>query len=74
MSIYNKIVLNGQTLIDLSNDTVDSSDDIVEGLVGHLNNGTSVTGTASGGGGGSNSGGVKFIDYDGTVLHTYSAA
>ncbi len=77
MSIYNKIVFNGQTLIDLSNDTVDSSDDIVEGLVGHLNNGTSVTGTASGGGGGgggSASDAVRFIDYDGTILHTYSAA
>ena len=74
MPTYNKIVLNGQTLIDLSNDTVDSSDDIANGLVGHLNDGTSVTGTASGGGGGSLSDAVRFIDYDGTILHAYSAA
>lgn len=46
MSVYNKIVLNGRTLMDLSNDTVDSSDDIAEGLVGHLNDGSSITGTA----------------------------
>ena len=45
MSIYNKIVLNGKTLIDLSNDTVDSSGDIGEGLVGHLNNGNTATGS-----------------------------
>ena len=47
----NKIALDGTTLIDLSTDTVASSDDIVQGKVGHLNDGTVVTGTASGGGG-----------------------
>lgn len=47
----NKIALDGTTLIDLSTDTVASSDDIVQGKVGHLNDGTVVTGTASSGGG-----------------------
>ena len=47
----NKIALDGATLIDLSTDTVASSDDIVQGKVGHLNDGTVVTGTAATGGG-----------------------
>ena len=46
-----KIQLDGTTLIDLSTDTVASSDDIVSGKIGHLNDGTVVTGTASTGGG-----------------------
>lgn len=47
----NKIALDGTTLIDLSTDTVASSDDIVQGKIGHLNDGSVVTGTASSGGG-----------------------
>lgn len=47
----NKLALDGTTLIDLSTDTVASSDDIVSGKIGHLNDGTVVTGTASPGGG-----------------------
>ena len=74
MSIYNKITLNGTTLIDLSTDTVAVADDIASGKVGHLNTGATATGTHSGGGGGgSASDAVRFIDYDGTILHTYSA-
>lgn len=46
-----KIQLDGTTLIDLSTDTVASSDDIVQGKVGHLNDGSVVTGTAQTGGG-----------------------
>lgn len=40
-----KLVLNSDTQIDLTTDTVASSDHIMEGYVGHLRNGTSVTGT-----------------------------
>lgn len=47
----NKVTFNGQTLIDLSGDTVASAADIVAGKIGHLRDGTQVTGTASGGGG-----------------------
>lgn len=39
MPIYNKITLNGTTLIDLSTDTVAVADDIASGKVGHLNTG-----------------------------------
>ena len=49
-TVYNKVTANGQTLIDLSNDTVTSADHIVAGYVGHLADGTQVTGTGSGGG------------------------
>ena len=45
----NKVVYGNQTLIDLTTDTVASSDDILAGKVGHLRDGTVVTGTASGG-------------------------
>lgn len=47
----NKVIYNGSTLIDLSTDTVSSAADIVSGKIGHLRDGTRVTGTASGGGG-----------------------
>ena len=46
---YNKVTANGQTLIDLSSDTVTSSDHILSGYVGHLADGTQVTGTGVGG-------------------------
>ncbi len=46
----NKVVYNNNTLIDLSTDTVSSAADIVAGKIGHLRDGTQVTGTASGGG------------------------
>lgn len=45
----NKVIYGNQTIIDLSTDTVASSDDILAGKVGHLRDGTVVTGTASGG-------------------------
>ena len=46
-TIYNKITINNDTLIDLSQDTVTSAAHIVSGHVGHLADGTQVTGTAS---------------------------
>lgn len=52
-TVYNKVTANGQTLIDLSQDTVTSASHILQGYVGHLADGTQVTGTGSGGGGGS---------------------
>lgn len=48
----NKVVYHNNTLIDLSGDTVASAADIVAGKIGHLRDGSQVTGTASGGGGG----------------------
>lgn len=46
----NKIVYGGEVLLDLSTDTVSSSDHIMRGYVGHLRDGTQVTGTGQGGG------------------------
>ena len=46
----NKIVYGGEVLLDLSTDTVSSSDHIMSGYVGHLRDGTQVTGTGQGGG------------------------
>ena len=47
----NKVVYNGTTLIDLSQDTVTSASHILKGYVGHLADGTQVTGTAESGSG-----------------------
>ncbi len=47
----NKVVLsNGTMLIDLSTDTVTSAEHIMAGYIGHLADGTVVTGTGQGGG------------------------
>lgn len=45
----NKVQYGNNTLIDLSQDTVSSAADIVSGKVGHLRDGTRVTGTGGGG-------------------------
>lgn len=50
-TIYNKVTANGTTLIDLSQDTVTSASHILSGYVGHLADGTQVTGTGSSGSG-----------------------
>lgn len=44
---YNKIIYGGDTLIDLTSDTVTSAAHIMQGHVGHLANGTQVTGTGT---------------------------
>ena len=45
----NKIVYNGNTLIDLSQDTVSDPSHIMAGYIGHLRDGSQVTGTGQGG-------------------------
>ena len=47
-TVYNKVTANGTTLIDLSQDTVASASHIRSGYIGHLNDGTQVTGSYSG--------------------------
>ena len=49
----NKVVLSGETLIDLTSDTVTAAD-VASGKTFHLPNGEQATGTASGGSSGSN--------------------
>lgn len=72
-TVYNKVTLNGTTLIDLSEDTVTSAEDIRYDKVGHLADGTQVTGT-----GGmvipSTLKDVVFVDYDGEIVAEYSAS
>ena len=50
MTTYNKVTIDGTTLMDLSQDTVASASHIRSGYIGHLNDGTQVTGSYSGGG------------------------
>ena len=45
---FSKIILNGTDQIDLTQDTVASASHIRQGYVGHLNDGTQVTGTYGG--------------------------
>lgn len=49
-TVYNKVVIDGVTKIDLSQDTVTSAEHILAGHTGHLANGNQVPGTGSGGG------------------------
>lgn len=48
-TVYNKVTINGTTYMDLSQDTVADASHIRQGYTGHLNDGTQVTGTYSGG-------------------------
>lgn len=66
----NKVQYGNNTLIDLSQDTVSSAADIVSGKVGHLRDGTRVTGTASGGGSTKNIQVYSGIDYARTTSYT----
>lgn len=43
----NKVAYGNTTLIDLSTDTVASASDIISGKIGHLRDGTVVTGNLS---------------------------
>lgn len=45
-----KLILNGVTQMDLTTDTVTNSAHIMSGYIGHLADGTQVTGTGQGGG------------------------
>lgn len=47
-TIYNKVELDGTTLLDLSQDTASSASHIRSGYTAHLNDGTQVTGTYAG--------------------------
>ena len=70
----NKIILNGEVLIDLTEDTATEAD-VAKGKTFHRADGLMVEGTlkpSSGGGGGENAKFVNFYDYDGTLLHQYT--
>lgn len=63
----NKVTYGGETLIDLTGDTLTSASQLAQGIVAHLKYGTTVTGTMSGGGGGLPSG-IKAIDFGDVVV------
>lgn len=50
MAVSKVVLSNGRTLIDLSEDTVTDASHIMSGYVGHLADGSKVTGTGQGGG------------------------
>lgn len=67
----NKVVINGEAIIDLSADTV-TANRLAVGYTAHDKSGAVITGTMAGGGELVQSKDVNFIDYDGTVLHSYT--
>lgn len=69
----NKVVVNGEAIIDLSADTV-TANKLAAGYTAHDKSGAVITGTMAGGGEPVQSKDVNFIDYDGTVLHSYTVA
>lgn len=64
MAVNKVVKSDGTTLIDLTEDTVTSSDHIVNGYVGHLRSGEQVTGT----------GGVTDVQVNGTSVVTNGVA
>lgn len=71
----NKVQLaDGTSLIDISSDTV-TADKLMQGYTAHDRTGALITGTATGGGGGEPAPKkqINFIDYDGTIVESYTA-
>ena len=70
----NKVVINGEIVLDLSGDSV-TADRLAKGYTAHDKSGAVITGTMDAGGGEPvRAKDVNFIDYDGTVLHSYTVA
>ena len=67
----NKVVVNGEAIIDLSADTV-TANKLAKGYKAHDKSGAVIIGTMAGGGEPVRAKDVNFIDYDGTVLHSYT--
>ena len=68
-----KVTLNGNTLIDISDSTV-QADKVLSSYIGYEGDGDRFVGTytPSGGGGSTDEKDVIFIDYDGTIVHEYT--
>ena len=68
----NKVVVNGEAIIDLSADTV-TANKLAAGYTAHDKSGAVITGMMDAGGGEPvRAKDVNFIDYDGTVLYSYT--
>lgn len=48
-TIFNKVTVNGTTVLDLSQDTIADASHIRQGYTGHLNDGTQASGSYAGG-------------------------
>ena len=78
----NRVDFGGNTLIDLTGDTLELPEQLLKGIIAHCKDGTPIEGTLEAGGGeggGSTTPSAKwndvtFIDYDGSVLYSYSLA
>ena len=70
----NKVICGSETLIDLTSDTAVASD-VAQGKTFHLADGSIGIGTATEGGGSSTAERkqINFVDYDGTILHSYTS-
>lgn len=69
----NKIVYGGQTLIDLTEDTV-TPETLKQGVTAHDAAGEIITGTLVPSGGVVQESDINFYDYDGTLLHSWTLA
>lgn len=68
---FSKIIMNGETLMDLTQDTV-AADKLAKDYTAHKNDGTAVTGTLETDV--PTDGDVIFIDYDGTIVNAKTKA
>ena len=64
MPNINKVVYGGNTLIDLTDSTLSSTDQLMQGVTAYDRSGTKITGTATGGGGA----GAVYQDANGYVV------
>ena len=69
----NKIVYGGQTLIDLTEDTV-TPETLKQGVTAHDAAGEIITGTLVPSGGVVQESDINFYDYDGTLLYAWTLA
>lgn len=74
MAVNKVVKIDGSVIIDLSTDTVTSSAHIMAPYIGHLADGTQVTGTGTGSGGGGSSAQTKTgsVTGDGTITLSIS--
>lgn len=72
---YSKVIVNGTTVMDITQDTV-VADKLYQDYTAHDASGEQITGTATGGSVIQEPDplDVDFIDYDGTLLYTYTAS